>query len=168
MDTRDQTCRRASNRGCCLLVSALLLAGGAAHAENVNSIVQLQLTVLSQSNCKFTTLPPTQLSFGLVDPSSTTAATAQISAVFECKGSAPTAVYAITADNGLYYSGSRRMRHTNATNYLPYSIALAPASGTVAKNTPVNLTITGTISVADFQNAIAGDYSDTVVVTVQP
>lgn len=150
-------------------LAALLLAGAGAQAQTASGDIAITLTVLSKSNCKFTTLPAVRaLAFGAIDPGATAAATATLNATFECKGSAPQATFLVTANNGLFFSGTRRMRHTDTTSFLPYSVALTPTTATVAKGTPVNLTITATVASTDFRDAIAGAYSDTLVVSVEP
>jgi hypothetical protein len=61
------------------------------------------------------------------------------------------------------------MRHTTiTTEYLPYSLTLNPISGTVPKNTDQTLTITGTVKGVDYQDALAGSYSDTAVISIAP
>jgi hypothetical protein len=61
------------------------------------------------------------------------------------------------------------MRHTTiTTEYLPYSLTLNPTSGTVPKNTDQTLTITGKVKGVDYQDALAGSYSDTVVISIAP
>jgi spore coat protein U-like protein len=57
---------------------------------------------------------------------------------------------------------------TVPSEFLPYFLALNPATGTVPKNTNQNLTITGTIRKSDFQDASAGTYADTVVLSILP
>lgn len=150
---------------------ALLLAAACAHAQAqpVGGDLAVTLTVLSKSNCKFTTTPAAPaLAFGAIDPGTAGAVTASLNATFECKGSAPAATFLVSAGNGLFFNGTRRMRHTNTTSFLPYSVTLSPTTATVPKNTPVNLTVTATLAVPDFQDAIAGFYSDTLVVSVTP
>jgi hypothetical protein len=61
------------------------------------------------------------------------------------------------------------MRHaTVTTEYLPYTLALSPSSGTVPKNTNRTLTITGMVKGDDYKGAYAGNFSDTVVITIAP
>ena len=61
------------------------------------------------------------------------------------------------------------MRHaTIATEFMAYSLSLSPAAATIVKNTTQNITVSGTVVPADFQNAAAGAYSDTVVLTLDP
>ena len=127
-------------------------------------------TVLSKNICRFTNAGPTVLDFGAIDPSSGVNKTATASTTFRCTGSNPMATYLITSDDGLYSTGANapRMRHTvNPANFLPYNIDM-PQSGTVPKNTFQTMTVTGTVLVADFQNALVGSYSDTVVLTISP
>lgn len=81
------------------------------------------------------------------------------------------AAFAITEDGGLFGSGpgTNRMRHAAVlSEYLPYRLALNPDSGIVPKNARQTLTITGTVLGADYQDSSAGNYSDTVVVTILP
>jgi hypothetical protein len=57
---------------------------------------------------------------------------------------------------------------TIPSEFLPYFLALNPATGNVPKNTNQTLTVTGTIRRSDFQDAYAGTYTDTVVLTIIP
>ena len=139
------------------------LAAGT-HAVSVGAVV------LSNSKCQFTNGGPSALAFGSIDPSSTTNRTATASVVFRCTGAAGTAVYNATSDDGLYETavGSPRMRHAvNTTQFLKYTIDL-PQSGSAPRNTNQTLTVTATVLVADFQDAIAGTYSDSVVLSIAP
>lgn len=150
----------------CLL--GLTAAPAPAQAQ-ASTVVGISVTVLTNSNCKFTTLPGTTLAFGALNMSGAGPATAQLTAAFKCGGSAPTAVYSVTPSNGLHFGGgTRRLQHTNAVDHIPYSLVASPATGSVAKNTIVNVTITGSIALADYLDAVEGSYSDTVVISVQP
>jgi len=145
-----------------LVTTPLLQAAG-------SGTLSVTATVLSKSNCKFTSGTAT-LAFGSIDPSSTSSATASATFIFKCGGSAAIATWTVTAGDGLYSSGpgARRMRHaTDTSEFIAYSLDL-PASGTVPKNVDYTLTVNGTIAPADFQNAIAGAYSDTVAIDVTP
>lgn len=128
-------------------------------------------TVLSSSNCKFVVPKFTTLAFGTIDPSASTNATASGSLVVRCGGSAANATFAITHDGGLHETGAGlyRMRHSvTPTAYLAYGVSYSPQSATIPKNTNQIITITGTVTPAQFGNAIAGNYTDTVTVTVSP
>ena len=80
--------------------------------------------------------------------------------------------YFIGDDDGLYETGpnANRMRHTSVTTeYLPYNFALSPQSGTITGNwANYTLTITGTVRGVDYQNAAMGNYSDRVVISIEP
>lgn len=136
-----------------------------------NAAVAVTATVLSKSNCKFRPPKTAALNFGILDPANPVDKNASASIIFSCAGSAPTATFFITDDDGLYESGpnANRMRHTTIiTEYLPYSFILSPTSGTVPKNSDQTLTITGTVLGVDYQDAYAGVYSDTVTIVIVP
>lgn len=91
--------------------------------------------------------------------------------IFRCSSSDKFVTFFISDDDGLYETGpdQNRMRHTiTPTEYLPYSLTLSPTSGTIPKNDDQTLTITGTVRGADYQDALAGNYSDTVTLTISP
>lgn len=160
-------------KGHAVLVSTALLAfpGAALPAGSAVVSVPVSATILSSSNCKFNVPKSTALAFGTIDPSGSTNITATGSLVVRCGGSAPNATFAIDDDSGLNETGvgAYRMRHTvTATAYLGYSVSYAPQSATIPKNTNQTITITGTITSAQYANAIAGNYSDTITVTVSP
>ncbi|MBI5237987.1 MAG: spore coat protein U domain-containing protein [Deltaproteobacteria bacterium] len=115
--------------------------------------------------CKFSATTST-LAFGALDASVATAATATTGVNFWCtKGT----TYSVADDSGLYNSGGPRMRHaTVLTEFIPYSIVYGAAGTGSGKNTAITLTVDGTIANADYVDAQAGAYSDTVVLTVNP
>ena len=148
------------------LCLALPIGAGAADTYTL----AIGATVLSKSNCKFTTAAGSVLAFGNIDPSSGTNATASVTLTISCAGSAATAAYAIGSDDGLYSTGpgQPRLRHAvTTTAFMAYTLN-TPLSGTTPKNTATPVTITGTIVPASFQNAIGGAYADTVVLTLSP
>lgn len=144
-----------------------LAAGAAAAATNTLTVAA---TVLSKSNCKFT-IATSALNFGAIDPAGSTNASANTTVQFRCLGAAPMASFYIDHDSGLYGASpsSLRMRHaTVASEFLPYSLALTPLNGTVPKNVPQTLTISGTVLAADYQSAYVGNYADSVTLTINP
>jgi len=126
-------------------------------------------TVLSKSQCKFDTKTST-LNFGALDPAVAADVNATTSVGYVCRGSAPVAAFLFTDDNGQNSSGpgARRMRHTAAPEFLPYGLSYSPASGTIPKNAPGTLTISGTARWADYRGSMAGAYTDSVVVSILP
>ena len=148
---------------------AAVAAAGAASAAGGHTLA-VGATVLSNSNCRFSNAGPTALAFGAIDPSGTGNRTATAAVGFRCGGSVAVAVYSVSSDDGLYESGANapRMRHaTDLTRFLPYSLDL-PQSGSVPRNVNQTLTVTATVLTADYQNALAGAYADTVILTIVP
>ena len=135
-----------------------------------SQVVSVTATVLSKNQCKFRS-KTAALSFGELHPSEPEDRTVATSITFRCVGSASQATFAITDDDGLYKTGldANQMRHaTDTAEYLPYTLTLTPTSGTVPKNTDQTLIISGTVKGEDYQNALMGSYSDTVVISIEP
>lgn len=152
-----------------LLASGLSLPGNSWAASDSHQ-VGVQAVVLSKNRCHFVNSGPTALNFGNIDPSAQSNASAGASIDFRCNGSDAVAVFGISSDDGLYESGpeSPRMQHASLPGeYLPYDISF-PSSGSVPRNTVQSLSLSGSISPASFQNASAGSYSDTIVLTITP
>lgn len=81
-------------------------------------------------------------------------------------GGCSNAAMTMTADNGMNFSGRRRM--SNGSAFIPYSLTL-PANGSgPTGNGYVAFTLTGTVLGADYKDAPAGTYSDSVQLTVSP
>lgn len=153
------------------LTAVLGLPGTSFSAGSASASMSVSATVLSTSNCKFNNPGTATLAFGAVDPSGVSNVTATGTLVIRCGGSAPNATFAITDDSGLYETGvgAYRMRHAvTTTAYLGYSVGYSPQSATIPKNTDQTITITGTITPTQFGNAIAGNFADTVTITVSP
>jgi len=151
-----------------LVAAILAVAGGLAQAGTTQLTVSA--AVLSKGNCKFQTAPAT-LNFGMIDPTSGANATALTTIQFKCVGSVPNVTYSLQAGDGLNATGPgmRRVKNTaTGVDYMAYSLSLSPASGTIPKNFLQTVTVSGTILPADFQNARAGAYSDTVVLSLNP
>lgn len=150
--------------GACALFAAPLASIAASGTLSVSAVV------LSASNCKFRPGSGTLLDFGTIDPSSASNKTGSVTMVVRCQGSADPATFIVTAGDGLYSTGPAlpRMRHTvNVVEFLPYTLN-TPISGTIPKGVDTNVVITGTTTPAQFQNAIAGTFADTVVLTLSP
>lgn len=121
--------------------------------------------------CKFTAGTPT-LDFGAIDPSGTAAIPATASAVsYKCtKGTLATGV---TANDGLNVSGTtKRMKGPGAADFIPYTLTIsggtATGDGFGTGSTTKPVTITGSIAAGDYQNATAGAYTDTIVLSINP
>lgn len=152
-----------------LVLSVLLLSPVVGYAGG-SAALSVTAAVLSKSNCKIDT-KAALLNFGTLDPGNPVDVTASVSVDFACRGSAPVASFAFTDDAGLYDTSpaDRRMRHvTLSAEYLPYNLDLTPSSGFVPKNVSRTLTITGFVQGADYQDAYAGNYADSVVILLLP
>jgi spore coat protein U-like protein len=151
------------------LAFTALCCGCTAQADSGS--LSVSAVVLSRSSCRITGQSSLTLPFGNVDPASATDATATVSTTIRCAGSDNFATYAFAAGDGQnpLGAGDRRMRHgTVVTEFLPYGLSIAPASATIPKGATQLITITGTITPAQFQNVLGGLYSDTVPITLTP
>ena len=162
---------RTTIRSCAALAMLLALHAPWIEAAGSHSLT-IGATVLSAGNCRFDNAGPTALTFAPIDPSSLANATVSANIAYRCTGggAAPNLTWSISSNDGLYETGAGapRMRHgVDPTRFLPYTLNV-PASATVPKNTNLNFTVIATVLVADFQNAIAGTYTDTVVLTIAP
>jgi hypothetical protein len=143
-----------------LAALTLIAMAGTAMADTNALTVNAQVV----GTCKFSTATST-LSFGTLDQTLTTPATAQTIPTFWCtKGATAT----ITSNDGANALGTQK-RLKSGTDYIDYSLTLAAASTTGAgKTSPIDLTIDGTIANAAYVNAPAGIYSDTVLINITP
>ncbi len=158
---------RAATAG---LAFVLALFGGTQALAASSAAVTVSAVILTRSNCRFITGAAT-LPFGDLDPANPVDVTLSVPVRFRCNGGPPTAVYVVTDDDGTAETGpdANRMRHaTLPGTFLPYAFSVSPASGAIPRNTPQTLTVTGTVRGADYQAAAAGDYADTVVLTINP
>lgn len=152
------------------LAAAAMIASGAAWGGGSHAL-SVGARVLSAGNCQFNGAGPSALSFGAIDPSSSSDSTASVDIPYRCNGgSAATVSWSVASDDGLHKSASNtpRLRHvSNPAQYLRYSL-YTPAPGASAKNVDLTMTVKGTMAAADFQDALAGNYADTVVLTITP
>lgn len=144
------------------LLAAGLMASGAGLADTNTLTVSASVT----GTCKFSSATST-LSFGALDPSSASDASTSNTTTYWCtKG----VTASTTAGDGSNFSGgSRRMAGPGPSDFIPYSLALVGGAQTGSgPATPLTLTIDGDIVNADYVNATAGSYSDTVTLTITP
>ncbi|MDT8419469.1 MAG: hypothetical protein RQ754_03475 [Desulfuromonadales bacterium] len=146
--------------------------GWPAHGFTAPQSITLNLsaTVTTINQCKFNT-KNSALAFGVLDPFNLADVQATATFLFICKGKDNPATFLFSHDSGLYETGvdSPQMAHTlQSGEFLPYEFSLSPPTGTIPKNSEQTLTITGTVRWADFQNALPGDFEDTVVISIFP
>ena len=105
-----------------------------------------------------------------LDPTSSAAATGTVAdPAFWCtKG----ASWTVSDDDGLHGTGAgaRRMQHdTTLTEFIPYSFSYTTTGTGLGKTSPIILALTGaTVANTDFVNAEAGNYADTVTLSIAP
>lgn len=158
--------RRTALPALILAAAAAALPAGAVGTHGIS----VAANVISGGNCRFNTAGPTALAFGALDPSIPGDKTATASIVYRCTAGTPTVTWAVTSDHGQHETGpgAPRMRHAvDLARFLKYTLSF-PASGTSPRNTNLNLVVNGTIAEADLQAAAAGNYADTVVLTIAP
>jgi len=153
------------------IILSIFVTAGLSYAADSN-VVSVTATVVSRGVCWFTT-SNSALNFGNLDPSNPVDVNASTNISFRCFRLFGQVTFFIGDDDGLYEAGpnGNRMRHsTVATEYLPYSFNMNPTSGTVPSSLFTNRTliVSGTVRGVDYQDAIMGNYSDTVVVSIEP
>jgi spore coat protein U-like protein len=151
----------------------LALAGAlSAPAFAASTTHTLTISAQVQGTCKFNTAGPTVLTIAtsgaVIDPSAAGPATGSANVTFRCTTGTTSA---ITGDNGLnFLAGSRRVKN-GVANFMNYTFALVNAAqvGTGhGAGQDKTVTVNSTIIAADYQNATAGAYTDTVVLTITP
>jgi len=147
------------------MVLGLVLGIGVSFASDTNTVT---VTANVVGTCKFLSSTST-LAFGSLDPSSGSDVNASTTVQFWCTKNAN---YSIIDDNGSNEetgSDVHRMKGPGTNNYIPYTFEYTPTSGQGnGRTNPIDLKISGTVKFTDYQNAVAGDYSDTVVLTITP
>jgi len=146
------------------LVSATALAGSTTHTLSVSATVT--------GNCKFNSAGPTTLTIatgaGVIDPSAAGPATGSVGVAFRCTTGTTSS---ISADDGLNSTGPGARRVANGGNFMPYSLTLTNAAQVgsgFGAGQDKTLTVDASITAANYQNAAAGAYADTVTLTITP
>lgn len=142
---------------------AVLAAGGAAWASDTNT---LTVNASVTGTCKFSTATST-LNFGALDPSTPVLVNGSATTQFWCTKGVTTG--AVTAGNGVNWSGSSRRMAGPGGDLIPYSLTLTPDGNPNAGPVPPRtLTIAGAVLAADYTGVSAGSYSDTVTLSITP
>jgi len=154
-----------------ILALSMLAAGAMSSAFGADTYsLSVSATVLGR--CKFTQAAGQTLTItntvGGIDPSLAGPATGTATITYKCTtNQAP----AFTTDTGTHASGGNmRVADAGATNFMTYTLGLAGGGNGAGfgAGTDKTLTVTGTITSANYVAAPAGAYSDTVVVSVNP
>ena len=157
-----------------LIVLALAASGALMSAPAFSASTTHTLTVSAQvlGTCKFNTAGPTTLTIatggGVIDPSAVGPATGTANVTFRCTTGTTSA---ITGDNGLNFLGASRRVKNGVANFMNYTFAMTNAAqvGTGhGAGQDKTVAINASIIAADYQNATAGAYVDTVTLTITP
>ena len=127
--------------------------------------VQVNVTANVMGTCKFNT--GGTMAFGALDPSIGVDVNAVVTQpTFWCTRGAG---YSIADDNGLYESGTTfRVKHALLAEYIPYTFTYTATGTGNGPTSPISMNIAGTILGADYAGASAGNYADTVTLTITP
>jgi spore coat protein U-like protein len=161
MMDKKNVCKKVASVGVALTA---LFMSASAMAAGTNTLTVSANVV---GTCKFSTATST-LAFGALDPSVATNVNAAGSTQYWCTKGVTTA--SIAADNGANFSVARRMKHTTApADFIPYSLTLTPsATAPAGPGTPLTLALAGTVLGTDYTAVSAGNYTDTVTLTITP
>lgn len=149
-----------------MAVVAVAVAAMAVSAIAADS-AQVAVTANVVGTCKFNN--GGSVSFGALDPSLApgTVNGTVVTPQFWCTKNA---TYTIADDKGLHESGTIfRMEHATVTGeFLPYTFSYTATGSGGGVNAPINLAITAQVNLGDTLNIAAGDYADTVTLTISP
>ncbi len=154
------------------IAAAIISISGAASAGGTNTIT---VSASVTGTCVVNTSTST-LAFGALNPGSGgTVNVAGSAATFRCTNGTP---YSVSSNDGLWFSATgganNRMKLssatdcTSATNCIRYTLTSATAGTGAGMTTNISFNVNGQTTLADYQNAAAGNYADTVVLTVSP
>lgn len=147
------------------MVALFAAAGIGSTAALAGDTASVAVSAAVSGSCKFNS--GGAVSF-VLDPASTGDATGTITQpAFWCtKGTS----FSISDDDGVNESGvgAQRMKHATLAEYIPYSFAYTATGTGTGKGTPITMNIASTVVNADFVNASAGAYADTVTLTITP
>lgn len=143
-----------------IAVAAVAMAGTAVAADTTT----VGVTATVAGNCKF--LSGGSIAYAL-DPATGGNATGTVTQpTFWCTKAS---TYTITDPGGQYDSGgSKRMKHAMLNEFIPYTFTFTATGTGAGKGTTLNMDLASTVAEADYINASAGNYSDSVTLTINP
>jgi spore coat protein U-like protein len=148
-----------------LIASSVVVIGVLGMASAMADTATVGVSATVSGNCRFNSNGT--VSFTL-DPTSTSAATGIVTQpTFWCTKNS---TYAITDDKGLHESGTiYQMQHaTTPTELIPYTFTYTASGMGAGPGAPITLNIASTVNNTDYVNKAAGNYSDTVTLTITP
>jgi spore coat protein U-like protein len=136
--------------------SALTAMAGTAMAGTAN----LNVTAVVDDIC---IVGGGNLDFGTLDPTTAPLVNANLTVQARCTNGL---AYNVTTDYGANAAGNQAYL-TNGTSDIPYSVTVTPTSGT-GTGADQDVAIAGSIAAGAYATATAGNYTDTMVLTVAP
>lgn len=140
--------------------SSSLMAASQTHDLAVSASVN--------ASCKFSDSGPTALAFGPIDPTGSVDATASANVTFRCtKGTTSS----IASEVGVNDSGGAH-RVKSGTDFMVYTVSYGGTDAQVGTGHgaagDLTLAVSGKITAAQYQNAPALSYTDTLTLTIAP
>jgi spore coat protein U-like protein len=110
------------------------------------------------------------LDFGLLDPDSPVDMQKEASIVFRCGGNTGLVNFTVSEDGGRHGQGGSdmRMKHAEYSAFLPYRLRCTPDSGAIETGIDHTLKVSGTLLGEHYRDVFAGQYEDTVTITITP
>lgn len=145
------------NRLLVLILSAMLSSAAWAGSSST-----LQMHILVLGGCTFKNWGDVTMDFGNLSGGDKSIST---NVPVNCSVGSN---FKVTLDNGLYANGAqRRLAQKNGLGRVPYSLTASPDSGT-GNGRDLDIKLTATATQNDYQASPIGQYSDTVVMTIEP
>ena len=142
-----------------IVVATMACAAGLATAAGSTN---LAVSATVNGVCKFSaTSQP--LAFGAIDPSLTSNVTTTAAVKYKCTNK--------TSSGGITGIAGPHNMTTTASDLLAYTLTIAGDTGAgtgFGTNGDLTATVTGTITALQYQGAVAGSYTDTVVLNITP
>ena len=149
-----------------LILTAVLIAVAVSGTMIAADTATVAVTANVVGTCKFSS--GGTLAFGGLDPSvaSNVNANASPQPVFWCtKGSS----YTISDNKGLNGGGTTfQMKHASLADLIPYTFTYTTTGAGTGPGTPITMNIAGTVLGTDYANKSAGNYADTVTLSITP
>jgi spore coat protein U-like protein len=147
-----------------LALATLALSGTVMAGDTATVAVSANVV----GTCKFFVPKTGAVAFGALDPSNPVLVNGVVTQPqFWCtKG----ASYTITDDNGAHKTGTTfRMQHsTTLTEFIPYPVGYTGTGLGTGPATPITMNIAATVLGASYSGSLAGNYADTVTLTIAP
>jgi spore coat protein U-like protein len=144
-----------------IAVATLTLTTGLTAADGTQ---ELNVTAEVRGVCKFITGSAISVNFGIIDPSGSLPATTAISVPYKCTKNTPAPTVDIAAGGAaLTGPGGTTMGYAIA---LPFATVSGAGFGPAVADS--NAITTASIAPAQYQNAVAGVYTDTVTLSINP